>query len=941
MIGDVQNNGGYLNNPPTEIVEKVKENVILKNKDYEIVLIPNNMKIDNSDDSMVPRILYDNKSKKYCYQLDYNTYIFLDRSEYEEHEKNIEIKDNRLLFFKLEKGKLGGRGSDLSDVYHNYFELYSNYDEYVKKYGKQDEEGEFKKRGDEIKIYKNLEDYFKRKCRIYLNKKNFENNIYSEYEDIYYYYLPGYVEKETIKYNDLLNDSKEKLLKIEKNIEKFYEKYNSFFDIKREIYFDESHNLNLNGDMKRTEVISKIMENYIRSFCREDNGKYIDGTMVGTIYFITQDIEGLIKCVGDLKILKKITQMEIQNSTYYDLNKKPILELTKLKENFTFLWEKIFELEKKLKEILEKFIIFFEDVMKLPIFLNLKRHKIEKFNEKKDDIIRYMQSNITDRYFNNLLVDRDNAEIKKMADELHSYVEVLCDGLEKRLNSHFNLLILNRDYYEEIASKVTEVNNLYNEFKNRFYIEDKLNIPKNKNSLTDEEKKQLRVFISFMKKIVEIFNELIIELPNKIANVNQISDRDSQSLKESKKKLKDYLVDKICDMKSHCKTSKNILLMCLEEYLNLYKDLIIDDVIMAPEYKDLDSNEIYYEYHVSSLGNGYYAYVKPLLKEKLYDFFENVKKFIGEDKSSYENLYSLCDDLILKIQLKYAKRCYGDFNELLYEKNIENLIKENEDAKKRNDEENISYYLEQVKEQRERNKEYKHNILISLETIKNEIEIYRKLIKDVSEYSNKIEFLKKVKLLQIYVVPAVLEYDRFFVDFEKNKTISLYKKNVYDNFKNILIEILEDAIKKINGLYEVENKNKSIVKNIADNIESVAKYDVSFLGSPNEEFRKISYDKIIKTIDDSINKFDELKKTEVDEEYKKEIDELKLNLCNLKEGTESIRDWFANSDRPVILQNSFYHVCGKISNLFKIKNAGDSAIKKIKEDLLSLKGENK
>ena len=139
-------------------------------------------------------------------------------------------------------------------------------------------------------------------------------------------------------------------------------------------------------------------------------------------------------------------------------------------------------------------------------------------------------------------------------------------------------------------------------------------------------------------------------------------------------------------------------------------------------------------------------------------------------------MYELCRDLSENVKNKNLES-YDNFFELASAKSIE-------DAKKRNDKENIFYDVEQSKEQRERDKEYKHSELISLETIENEIEIYRKLIKDVNECSNRREFLEKVELLQTYVIPAVLEYDRFFVDFEENEKVSLYKKNVYLLLRN-------------------------------------------------------------------------------------------------------------------------------------------------------------
>ena len=904
------------------------------------------MKIDNSDDSKVPRILYDNKNEKYCYQLDYNTYIFLDRSDFEKYKKFFEIKDNRLLFFKLDGGKLGGRG--LLPFKNKFCEIYSNYDEYNKKYGNLDRNLEFKERGEEIKIYENLKNYFRRKCRVYLNKKNFENNIYSEYDDIYhYYYYCLDKEKFNLKLNGYkknFNDLKKVLPKIKKNLETFNRMYNQCFNKNNKFYFDKSSfNLERCGDATDANSIYDIVSRFIKlrggldvdliyKAKIEDEEEFVEEGVIGAML---KNINIFLIGTKHLISIKK----EIKTNFLATISEEQSRELNKELE---YYYKKVFELKDKFKDILEKFVDFFEKVMMKPIFLdcsykakeNLKRRKkefilcFERFIETE----RYDTYNMIQEIFNNINEkDSDDVELKKSLEDLKSYLETLRKDLPKRINTYFKFFNLNWENFRTIGLNISSIKKIYNKFRERFYYNDELFIPENKNSLNDMDKKQLHIFISFIAKIIEKMHDLLVEMPEKIISSNNRLN----NLKGDMGSLEEFALNKIKSFKEDSKEIKNVLLTSLEKYLSLYKDSIFDDTFMFPEKKYLIDGGLSYYDTFKSEYNGLVDefYVYPLAKENLVVFLERVIEYIGKDKSLYENLYELCRDLSENVKNKNLES-YDNFFELASAKSIE-------DAKKRNDKENIFYDVEQAKEQRERDKEYKHSELISLETIENKREIYRKLIKDVNECSNGREFLEKVELLQTYVIPAVLEYDRFFVDFEENEKVSSYKKNVYDNFKNMLIKSLENAIKKINEWCEVENKNEPIVKNIADNLDTVAERDILYILDSGEKIRENYYKDFIEKIDDSINKCDELKETKVDEEYKTEIKDLQYRLRNLKDSTKSLFERNCGSDRPVIYQKFFRQEHNRVSDLFKIKNTGDSAIKKIKKDLLLLKGENK
>lgn len=913
MFNISQNNGGYLNRPSTEIVEKVKENVILKNEDYEIVLTPENMKIEDNDDSKVPRILYENKRKKYCYQLDYNTFILIDRKDYKEYKDKFVIKDNRLLFLKSEEGKLGGRGLFVDG--RIFMRVYSNNEEYDKEYGEKDIKGEFKERGEEIKIYDDLYDYFRRTCRVYSNIKDFEKNIYSKYDDVYQYYLPEYMEARLEEYIDILNYCKKYLLKSKRNLEIYREIYNSYFDVNNEIYFDEFHNLKVQKKQKDVKDSAKqqkkekkitIQKKIIVDFLKvgdleKDDGIYVNGGKIisGAILGVINDIRALLHIAENLTKNKKEMEINFAKSPYYNSKEKPIIELKELEKEFVDLFTDIFELKDQFKEILEKFIVFFQDVMNLPIFLDSTSNDIKRLEIIKDKILDNVKSieseeftkyfECFDKYFN-IYHGVDDLKIKKELDILTSYLKGLPNRLRKNLNSGLSFLKSNHGYLTNMGLKKEEVNDLYNEFRRRFYVEDKLNIPENKNNLTDEEKKQLKIFISFMGKIIKELNKLASIVSSKVTPKNNLPD-----LKSAIDKLEEVMDIRISLVKENLKDIKSVLLTSLEKYLSLHKDLIMDRSFMDVDSKDIfEQEESCYRYRVKCRGNEVPGSVEPLIKEGLPDFFEQVKKYIGEDKFLYKNLYSLCDELHKGIKLNYAKGYYKDFDGLG-----------------------------------------------TVETIKNELKRYREYIENINKFNSKEEFLKKVDLLHEEVIPYVLSYEDLFEECKENEEVSLFKVEVFDKFKKMLIENVENVIKKIENLYKIENSNKLVVKNIKEKLSSIAN-KLSDIGDYDKSKNRYcdEIDEIVDMVDGEIKKLDELKKTEVEQEYIHDICRLMINLDDFKKSVESMKKerWFP--DRIINFVNGFRIEIGNFEELFNKKNAGDVAIKKLKEDL-SFLNENK
>lgn len=921
MFNISQNNGGYLNRPSTEIVEKVRENVILKNKDYEIVLTPENMKIEDNDDSKVPRILYENKRKKYCYQLDYNTFILIDRKDYKEYKDKFVIKDNRLLFLKSEEGKLGGRGSKLFVDGKICMQVYSNDEEYDKEYGEKDIKGEFKERGEEIKIYDDLYDYFRRTCRVYSNIKDFEKNIYSKYDDVYQYYLPEYMEARLEEYIDILNYCKKYLLKSKRNLEIYREIYNSYFDVNNEIYFDEFHNLKVQKKQNNLKIENKqkdvkdstkqqkkekkitIQKKIIVDFLKvgdleKDDGIYVNGGKIisGAILGVINDIRALLHIAESLTKNKKEMEINFAKSPYYNSKEKPIIELKELEKKFVDLFTDIFELKDQFKEILEKFIVFFQDVMNLPIFLDSTSNDIKRLETIKDKIldnVKSIESEEFTKYFEwfdeyfNIYHGVDDIKIKKELDILTSYLKGLPNRLRKNLNSGLSFLKSNHGYLTNMGLKKEEVNDLYNEFRRRFYVENKLNIPENKNNLTDEEKKQLKIFISFMGKIIKELNKLASIVSSKVTPKNNLPD-----LKSAIDKLEEVMDIRISLVKENLKDIKSVLLTSLEKYLSLHKDLIMDRSFMDVDSKDIfEQEESCYRYRVKCRGNEFFSSVKPLIKEGLPDFFEQVKKYIGEDKFLYKNLYSLCDELHKGIKLNYAKGYYKDFDGLA-----------------------------------------------TVETIKNELKRYREYIENINKFNSKEEFLKKVDLLHEEVIPYVLSYEDLFEECKENEGVSLFKVEVFDKFKKMLIENVENVIKKIENLYKIENSNKLVVKNIKEKLSSIAN-KLSDIGDYDKSKNRYcdEIDEIVDMVDGEIKKLDELKKTEVEQEYIEKIERLIANLNNFKKDVESMKkeQWFL--DRIINFVNGFRIEIGNVEALFNKKNAGDVAIKKLKEDLYILK----
>ena len=199
--------------------------------------IPENKK--TSDYSNLEPIKYNKKLNKYCYCLDFNTYIYLTEDEYKNRNKLFEIGDNKILF-QIEKDYLIGRSEQGKTEYKSYEQYnFLNADEELV--------GEFNEKNKEIKVYLTTEDYFNEKCIMYDSLDDLMENDYKECENISIYYKEKFV-YDIIKLQDIPDEKKAPdfsiydPVKYNKDIEKYCYQlgYNTYIYLTNEEYLNRN-----------------------------------------------------------------------------------------------------------------------------------------------------------------------------------------------------------------------------------------------------------------------------------------------------------------------------------------------------------------------------------------------------------------------------------------------------------------------------------------------------------------------------------------------------------------------------------------------------------------------------------------------------------------------------------------------------------------------------
>ena len=226
---DFFKNNTQIERKQTEIKKEKEENDeflnFITNRSHIDKLIPIPKEKRAKDYKKNDCILYDPYNDSYCYCLKYKTYIYITDEEYANRNDLFEVKDKKLLF-KKDNNFLIGRNEE------GEIKKYKNYEEYV--FLNEYEEktfGEFDEKSNEIKVYENSEDYFKRKCKIFNSYDDIKNNNYEDCGNITEYYKEKFFYNINNKYKNIYYKYCE-FLKTDKLVilTQLKKKYNKYFE---------------------------------------------------------------------------------------------------------------------------------------------------------------------------------------------------------------------------------------------------------------------------------------------------------------------------------------------------------------------------------------------------------------------------------------------------------------------------------------------------------------------------------------------------------------------------------------------------------------------------------------------------------------------------------------------------------------------------------------
>ncbi len=869
----------------TEYSSENEKNCILANNFYKIKKIPSQLKNkdDNSDDNSIPRILYDKKNKKYCYQLDYNTFIFLTDNQYKNNKKVFEIKDNRLLFFKKKDHKLYGRGEFSNE--NNYdLEEYENVEDYEKKYGELDRNGEFKKprsETQEIKMYMNIDDYFRRKCYLYKNMDDFKKNKYTSYLDIYDYYFKDHINNKIKKFEKLLPSNYEKNLNItHENIKTYEERYNS-------LYNENSDLIKLNNnknklitlkdikeeDIKDYEKAEQFVKEYFNYFINNENeGKFKFASMCATTGSIADEIENLTRIT---KILYYIKEEINQLLEYNDLEKvhkyekEDIEKLKQIKEKTEKLWSVFCEPLVRLHKNLINYIKLYGKVITHPIFLkiNYLTGRLERLNNYVCKYTIYENSPVYNSNYYPVNSKKEPKEKYTLYFPNYKKNEYIKELIEDNITRQHD--IVKNLYYEgkTIKKQLSEIPLYIKKYKEIFRPENKLNLKENINEKSDiKDKKMLNLFICYVYDIIDCLNSLEKNIKN-LKNDKFLKHYPTITEKTTRKKLSNYILEqnKITVI---TKEDENILLKDLEKILNLYMDLFLKDKDVIPELEDFNDEcphikgKSYFKNFDESLNPRPYTLLRPFIKELLFDLLKQTKKYIGKDKkTSYENLYNLCKALKEKVKKPEPETKYSRD---LYEITIGKCILANKEF---SSSENSNSFEDSISES-----EINANIEQKIEAFQKKIKKHKNRINNFFKNSNKYHedniyfYIPLVRLCE-RTLPDIEKYKNFIKKFKNHEKISLFENKV-KSLEELLLNYIDEIVENAKNLYTKKFKDKLI-----NDILDLYKAEDSATITVNQMVEKLNNFKKEKRIETTVKIF----KSEIDKhkEYIKNIQKCK------------------------------------------------------------------
>ncbi len=708
----------------------------------------------------------ENDENRHFYSLDYlnsnksfRTYIYLTKEEFENRMNLFEIKNQQTLFKKC-GNKLYGRGNNKPQIYENY-----------KDYCEKNENLEFNPQNKELKIYESTDDYFRGKCKIFKNEKDYlthKKNAYcEECNDIAKYY------KDKFNFNFDYNLKNANFL-FEENIKPFTKekisKYKNYLEeYLKKLYIPSEYEITQNQEIPSekinyfekifipyTEKIYNLIKN-LEQYRVEDK-KLIKINMLNIINILSLIFKDVFfqkeqSCYSNhnenLKELKVIISdifkeyfihLNINDENDENLNEFKNLILNLLKKYLTNLND---EKESNMKN----------EIIKKEIYKELENFVIPKNNEEysKDDINtildalmgklkKFIEQNNTEKFIfsHKNYLEYDRKDLKKLEKCFSKLYQITENKLKNNQYSSFNDIyneILNKLKLENIVKSngVLAISKIYNErsgFKN---VELREKDPQNCLIKYDERNKEY-IYILPFGNIIHITEE---EYKDKNFNIDE----------KFKFNYKEYYLGEIKEYKSlkdiqdkKCLLYKNILSFKKNEYT------ICEDIDKEYKTKRIDCDKKNYK-AITKIIQMY----KKNIFEKLNHSNNWLKQIIEKIKNVHESkkndkplsMYPEIEYELKKLLYLFEKDILSDFEKT--EKKIE-LI-DNYDVKNKEIKKNFETFKTSFQE-----KKY-----IMLERLNNLSEFF--------DYKNCKDFLIKFYKITNGEINNPIKYKNFYDKF--------------------------------------------------------------------------------------------------------------------------------------------------------------------------------
>ena len=757
---------------------------------YDLTNLNNNL---NEKKNHVNKLIIIPVKEKYLLVLPNKTFIYLNKIEYENQNKFI-IKNN-VLFLKNDDNTYTGKSK-------NGKTSYKNIDDYFNKYKKENDE-------DKIKLYENLEDYFKESYKSFNNTQDYldyeknslknetEFKIYSNKSEKHTNNNENLKEIEKFKYESKENINSTKILNIPKtNIE--YQKttkklINEILNIKNTIFY---------------------CYNILYEYFNKDKN-----------YFF--DIQEKYKILNELfEKLSTLFKEYKTNTTYSNIIETIKTTKDRLKEfeenkNFNkYVKNEINNLNEKLDTLSEDYIINSEThIIQFNLFLNNLKEQNNSNNEKNEQCSKILNNRF-------LYTIETVTDAKQSSDKLKE--KEYLQAIENQEIFSKKLKNFNKIFIEPLI----ELHNIINKFKNieqnNTYIK-KINLLKEKIFGLKEEMEDNII------KIIDIILDILKQSysNNEDGYVFTINSEFSLTLKEYLEKINELIYKNIQEQKSN----KNII---FNDNKNINRNEVVKKIAKRPNEdiantidvlnKRLNNFSINYVKNIPSFLRklketktlkGKLKYIKEKFINPLEELNEINNTYIDEIKNNniymheiklFEENFSLIKEKleqntneVLKDISHYFKNPVNEIYILENKMSIINLQQKLKKDKKnmlRDILDDMSEHFKEINTEKIKNKEDIKDYLIKYME-----EIYD--ITDNDKNQNKEEIIKNIEN----------DIDISIDNIESKTTLEEYLTTYLTNYLKRCFE--EIYIKELNQIYKAKNYKKRNIEEIIENIKNI------------------------------------------------------------------------------------------------------------------------